>query len=398
VNEPWWSVRSGFMLLLRTCLATAVLVDVWLGHPAPGLAGHRLILLIGVLVAALAWLAGLPAEGAAHPWRVFLLALGMVGGCLASLMSPNTAATALPAVIGLMAGTSLPSLGTIAVVACGLLTLVTGSPTIATPGFSLLGATLAVVGGALAGLWRRQYILRAEQAELASAEAQRASEEHGRAQVLEERARIAREMHDILAHTLGGLIVQLDAADTLLDAADHRDHERDHERVQDRDHERDHGRELVTAARAMAVKGLQETRQAIAALRADPVALPEMLAGLAAGDGQGEAVRQELDWTPHRLAPGTSLAVYRTAQEALSNVRKHAPGARVAMSLAYERGEAVLRVTNDAPPEPAQPHALAATGAGYGLDGLRERAELLGGTLRAGPDDGGWVVELRVPA
>jgi signal transduction histidine kinase len=299
-------------------------------------------------------------------------------------VSPGTAAQALPLIIGIMAGSSFPLLAGAAVVACGLITLGLGSLVGTSSGFSLLGACAAVVGGLLAGLWRGQYRLRAEQAELAAIQTQRAEQEHIRAQVLDERTRIAREIHDILAHTLGGLVVQLDAADALLGEGD----------------DPDGGRRLVGGARRLAVEGLKEARQAIAALRTDPVDLPEALAVLTAGDGQRRQASYEVRGTPRRLAPEASLAVYRTAQEALANARKHAPGAAVAVTLCFEERTAGLRVANGAPPGTAgasPEETLAATGGGYGLSGLTERAELLGGTLHAGPDGRGWVVELAVP-
>jgi signal transduction histidine kinase len=375
-----WSDWHWSMWVLRACVVGLLLADVWHGHPAPGLSGQRLILLAGSILAGLTWLAWMPAGRVDDRVRVPVLVIGMVGGCLAGLVSPGTGALVLPAVIGVMAGSSLALPIAAGVAACGLATLGLGSLVITSHGFSLLGATLAVVGGLLAGLWRGQYRLRVEQAELTAAQTQRAEQEHIRAQVLDERTRIAREIHDILAHTLGGLVVQLDAADALLGEGD----------------DPEGGRRLVGDARHLAVAGLEETRQAIAALRTDPVDLPEALAALAAGDGRRQEVRYELRGIPRHLAPEASLAVYRTAQEALANARKHAPGAAVAMTLCFEEKAAVLRVANDTSPgAPADP--LAATGGGYGLNGLTERAELLGGTLRAGPAQDGWVVELTVP-
>lgn len=219
---------------------------------------------------------------------------------------------------------------------------------------------------------------RVEQARPIVPEARRAEGWH--AQVLGERARIAREIHDILAHTLGSLFIQLDAAEAFLGEGG----------------DADRGRHLVAEARRLAAEGLEETRRAIAAIRG-PVALPEALAALARGDGQ---VSQKVSGTPRRLRPEAGLALYRTAQEALANARKHAPGAPVAMTLSFEDEAAVLRVSTTSPsglPD-RRPSTLAATGGGYGLYGLRERADLLGGTLRAGPTGDGWMVELRVPA
>lgn len=188
----------------------------------------------------------------------------------------------------------------------------------------------------------------------------------------------------ILARTLGGLVIQLDAADALLGEGD----------------DPEGGRHLVGGARRLAVEGLEEARQAIAALRTDPVDLPEALAFLTVGDARPGPVSYELRGAPRRLAPDASLAVYRTAQEALANARKHAPGAAVAMKLSFEDRAAVLQVANDTPPGSSAGHPadlLALTGGGYGLRGLTERAELLGGTLHVGPSEDGWIVELRVP-
>jgi signal transduction histidine kinase len=102
------------------------------------------------------------------------------------------------------------------------------------------------------------------------------------------------------------------------------------------------------------------------------------------------------------LPADAAQAAYRTAQEAISNARKHAPHAAVTLNLDYRDDATLLTVTDTPPtttttevPEPAG--ALAGTGGGYGLTGLRERAELLGGTLRAGPDGTAWTVQLRLP-
>ena len=131
------------------------------------------------------------------------------------------------------------------------------------------------------------------------------------------------------------------------------------------------------------------------------MSLPDALTALAVG-ARGTQVTRQVHGSPCQLPPQASLAVYRTAQEALANVRKHAPGAPVTMTLSFGERQVVLNVANGPPPGCADDHpagSLAATGGGYGLDGLTERAELLGGTLRAGPDQhGGWTVELRMPS
>ncbi|MFD8482702.1 sensor histidine kinase [Kitasatospora sp. NPDC059673] len=193
---------------------------------------------------------------------------------------------------------------------------------------------------------------------------------------LAERARIAREIHDVLAHSLSAQLVHLEAARLMLDAGA----------------ERAEIRERVVAARRMAQDGLAETRQALSALRGEFAPVAEFVAGLVAQSGAELAV----DGVPRPLPVEAGLAVRRVAQEALTNARKHAPGGRVDVRLGYLDGAVELRVHNSRAPRGAHP-VLGDSGSGYGLLGMRERAELLGGELLAGPEEGGWRVLLRVP-
>ena len=149
----------------------------------------------------------------------------------------------------------------------------------------------------------------------------------------------------------------------------------------------------VVAARRMARHGLAETRQALYALRGEMAPVEDFLRESAATEG----ARFETEGEPRELAAEAGLAVRRVAQEALTNVRKHAPGARVELRLVYRTDEVLLEIRDGGARE-SSAGGPAATGAGYGLRGMRERAELLGGTLEAGPADGGFVVRLRVPA
>ena len=123
---------------------------------------------------------------------------------------------------------------------------------------------------------------------------------------------------------------------------------------------------------------------------------PERLSALVnehrrSGDAE---CRLTISGSPVDLAPDARLAVYRTAQEALNNVRKHAPGARVEVTLEWAPTEAVLTVTDSgAPTDPL----LDSSGSGYGLAGMAERARLLGGQLEAGHTTEGNRVRLRLP-
>lgn len=234
--------------------------------------------------------------------------------------------------------------------------------------------TAAVTTGlALAG-----YVLRLDAEARGSAQRLLAQERAARAAeaesaTLEERARIAREIHDVLAHSLSAQLVHLEAARLLIEGGG------DREQILGR----------VVAARSMASEGLAETRQALSALRGEMTPVEDFLRELVASDGASVAVAGER----RALSAEASQAVRRVAQEALTNVRKHARGAEVTVFFEYGEGEVTLDVRDSG----GAAGELAASGAGYGLLGMRERAELLGGSLDAGPEEEGFVVRLRVP-
>ena len=193
---------------------------------------------------------------------------------------------------------------------------------------------------------------------------------------LAERARIAREIHDVLAHSLSAQLVHLEAARVMLDAGA----------------DRAQLRERIVAARRMAQDGLAETKQALSALRGEFVPVGEFLKTLAEADG----ATVEIEGLARPLGAEAGVAVRRTAQEALTNIRKHAPGAPCEIRLAYLEGSVELEVRNGAGTRPDAAE-LTRSGSGLGLIGMRERAELLGGSLMAGPDGDGFKVLLRVP-
>lgn len=235
----------------------------------------------------------------------------------------------------------------------------------------------ALAGTFLGGLLDhvRQERMR-QQAELA-AQAERTQAAEARSATLAERSRIAREIHDVLAHSLAALAVQLEAADALLDSG--------------RDEQ---AREVVRTGRRLAREGLAETKQAVLALReGGTVPLPQALSSLLA-DVAPDA-RLDVTGTARELSPEAGFALYRIAQEALTNAAKHAAGATVRVELAFGAAEVALTVANGPVPD-GTPAPLATTGGGYGLTGMRERLEPLGGTLTAGPAGGGWQVTARI--
>ncbi|MEU1937753.1 sensor histidine kinase [Streptomyces coeruleorubidus] len=238
----------------------------------------------------------------------------------------------------------------------------------------VLTSVVTSLGLALAG-----YTLRLDAEARGSAQRLLAQERAARAAeaetaALAERARIAREIHDVLAHSLSAQLVHLEAARLLIE----------------RGGEREQVLERVVAAREMARGGLAETRQALSALRGDLTPLEEFLNQLVGAVGGAEIT---ITGERRALPAEASQAVRRAAQEALTNARKHAPGAKVSLRLDYNPHEVTLDVRDSG----GSPGELTGTGAGYGLLGMRERAELLGGSFEAGPGEEGFVVTLKVP-
>jgi signal transduction histidine kinase len=192
-----------------------------------------------------------------------------------------------------------------------------------------------------------------------------------------ERGRVAREMHDVLAHSLSALALQLEGTRLLA-----RDRGADADVVAG-----------IERAHHLAVEGLEEARAAIGALRGDELPGPERLPQLAdAFDGRCHLT---VTGTPRELSSEARLAIYRTVQEALTNVLRHSAADNVEISLAYEDGETRLVVQDHGRGAPV---IVGASGSGYGLTGMRERAELLGGRLDAEPTVDGYRVELWLPA
>ncbi|MFG1604454.1 sensor histidine kinase [Actinoplanes sp. NPDC049265] len=241
---------------------------------------------------------------------------------------------------------------------------------------------LVYVGAALLGshlAMRRRYTEAVAARAAADADAHQARTE---AVLSAERARTARELHDVAAHHLTSLIVQA----TLV------------ERLLDRDPEAARGH--AAAIREEGRNTLHNLRLIVGALRDGDAADPHLPdgSGLAMIDrlvAGGEGVLT-VDGAPGRRDPAVELALYRVAQEALTNARDHAPGAPVTIALAYRESETTMEIHNG--PPSARPVPRDRAHRGFGLIGMRERASLIGASLTAGPDtDGGWRVHLAVP-
>jgi len=231
----------------------------------------------------------------------------------------------------------------------------------------------------LLGLVRRARIARIEQTELALARAQTATEEHARAAALAERAHIARELHDVLAHSLAGLSLNLQGARLMLV----------------RDGASPDAVAQIERAQKLASDGLAEARKAVAALREDAVPVERTIADLLAAYRLDSGARADLriDGEPRELDPAVGTALVRAVQEALANTRKHAAKADVDVRLDYSGGEVALTVADRQGRRPPD-----APAAGYGLRGMSERVALLDGRFESGPGEDGWRIHLTVPA
>ncbi|WP_214320451.1 sensor histidine kinase [Nonomuraea sediminis] len=200
-----------------------------------------------------------------------------------------------------------------------------------------------------------------------------------------ERARIARELHDVVAHHISMVAVQAETARLTTPGMPQA------------------GAERLSAIGDTARSALTEMRRLLGVLREDAEAEPDVRRpqpGLRelgelideSRDASGSAVRLILSGSPALLDPGVELAAYRIVQEALTNARRHAPGAAVDVELHYAGDALHLRVRDNGP----GPSTEADTG--HGLAGMRERAVAVGGELSTAADPGGgFLIQVRLP-
>ncbi|WP_433613137.1 sensor histidine kinase [Dactylosporangium sp. CA-139114] len=372
--------RDAVVRWLRPLAPLIMLVVVWsacTSQPGPGLRGPGLWVLLALAVFVVAGAGGVLTLLRSPRAHVPFVALLLAASATLAWLQPDGAAVA-----GIFVGVSFlaPLLRghvsiPITVIALILLAVVISSAR----KDSIVSALLdAVMVGAFYGMLVFAIRLAEAngQAERLVEELERGRAAQAEAARLAERQHLAREMHDLLAHSLSGLMLQLEGArllavrtpgDPRLPAA-------------------------LERAQQLGRAGLDEARRAIGLLRDDELpTLSELTRSFARDHG----VRCDFttDGAERELESPARLAVYRVAQEALTNAARHASPTLVTVRLEYLPATVRLTVEDIGP--------LAATpspGAGYGLTGMRERAELLGGTLDADPTDQGFRVRLEVPA
>ncbi|MFF0428420.1 histidine kinase [Streptomyces sp. NPDC004520] len=249
------------------------------------------------------------------------------------------------------------------------------------PGYETLPWTFGLITGApvVAGILSRSKQTAVEAMVQSARSAERAARAEAQAAVLTERGRIARDVHDVLAHSLAGINMQLELVDALIDTGDL-------EKV----------REANSKAHSLVRESLKQAQWTVHALRENALPLVESLTAMIGSSGHRDAL--SVTGTVRELPAKATQNLLRIAQEALTNAARHAPGGRVAVELVFEEASTTLRVRNG----PASRVAPGDAGSGMGLVGMRERVALLGGTLTAGPvtlgpDQGGWQVEAVIP-
>jgi signal transduction histidine kinase len=370
VSRARWRTLAGLLIMLGATAESARRLD----NPA------ELPLVVSLmLVVTVAWCLQIGRWITAGVWL-----LGAASGLL-MLLAPSSGA-----VIGVISAIVIGALRLPARHAA-IAAAVLGAAFLVAYGFgtqwSSLGS-LAFTGSGLAFAYLPTASVRRIREERERAEALLEQLQQSRAMEIEraaltERTRIAREIHDVLAHTLSALAVQLEGTHMLVE-----------QRPGD-----PAAVAAVERAHRLAQEGLAEARRAVGALRGDSLPGPDGLGRLvddfaaATGTPSWFVVRGD----PVPLPSEVQLALYRTAQEALTNVRKHAPRATsVDVGLHYTPDGTELVVEDALPAAVAAPDTSPCSG-GYGLVGMRERAELVGGTLEAAPLPSGFRVRLWLP-
>jgi signal transduction histidine kinase len=242
---------------------------------------------------------------------------------------------------------------------------------------------ILVVGGAwLAGLALRIRHDREQALEKRAAALERDRDALALAAVADERVRIGRELHDVVAHAIGVIVVQARGGRASLST------------------DPAATREALDAIETTGVQALNEMHRLVEIIRSDDErASLSPPPGLRDLDRLVDQVREAglpvdfaVEGTPTDVAPGVDLSAYRIVQEALTNALKYAGPARAWVTVRWRDRELELEIANDGSSE------AGGDGRGHGLAGLRERVALVGGSIESGPRaGGGFVVTARLP-
>jgi signal transduction histidine kinase len=367
-------------------VAACVLVAVLRGTPGAGWSGARL----GVTIALLGCLAPM-VVAAADRWpldsavQCAALALLIGGFGIALAAQQSNGISALPASVAVLTAFMFLSLVPATVIGIGITAGLfaadlEGAGRSGTDAFTqmLFCAVLAAMA-----LCMRQAGQATDRAELLLAQLEDAREAEAAAAALAERTRIAQDLHDVLAQSLSGLAIQLEAA----------------RRMSRRPSVDGDLREVVERSARLVKDGLVDARRAVGALRGDAVPTVDRLADLVERyrSDLGLDVTLTTAGAARELPTEAGMALYRGVQEALTNVARYAQGATVRVTVSHD-GDATVLTVEDRRAGPGLAPVPVATGSGLGLVGIRERLTEVGGSVSAGPTEDGWIVRMVVPA
>ena len=267
----------------------------------------------------------------------------------------------------------------LAIVLGGTAILMYNDPDTGADGIFVTGLLFFIVW--LVGYALRERAEQTEAAEARAAQAERDRDAAARVAVAEERARIARELHDVVAHAVSVMVLQVGAVR-------HRMSEADAE-----------NREALTNVEAVGRTALAEMRRLLGALRREDEAaertphpglaqLERLLDDVRAA---GLAVRLRVHGEPVELPPGLDLSAYRIVQEALTNTLKHAHAHQAEVDVRYGPRDLEVEVCDDG-------RGATDVGLGHGLVGIGERVKIFGGDMSAGRSPaGGFALRVRLP-
>jgi signal transduction histidine kinase len=387
VTRPRW--RDAFFLLSPFATVLAVLIAIWIGYGPPATFYDWTQTLIQFPAIALLWHRRAPM--AALVLCVVAAVAMMVSAYTDPLLFIGQDETtqwvplATPFAVGIAVKRiprSWPMWLCVAV-------LIAISTRPWTPSFSTVtGGVFFTVFPALFGLYihNRVRLIQAltDRAERAERE-QELLAEQARA---DERVRLAGEMHDVVTHRVSLMVLQagalrMTAPDETTKAAAEELRENGCQALAEL-------RDLVGVLRTRSGEDEQE--------QTDAVRLPDLADLVAESEGVGMSVELIVDGNPLLTAPVVGRTAYRVVQEALTNARKHAPGARTRVHVRYGADRVRLTVRNS-PPQEAVDHELGGSGSGTGLLGLKQRVELVSGRFTAAArPDGGFEVDAILPA
>ena len=330
-RQALWPLGWAFIAIVVTASVQA--------HPLPGLRGAGLGVTLALAVYAAAVATAVTPGWARRGLAAQAVVIGLIGGAgvaLAAVQPHGPVELAAPVGVWI-AAVRLPPAP--AAAAAGMITAalaVAVGLTEQPPVQSAITATLVCLLLAVTGQFIRRGRQSQDRTELLMAQLQDAREGEAAAAALAERSRIAGELHDVLAHSLSGLAIQLQGA----------------RKLAGREQVSEGLRATIERSAELARAGLADARQAVGALRGGRLPTVDQLNALVEGFRRdtGTAATVRIDGTPRPLPADASLALFRGAQEALTNIARYAPGATTSVTVSYQAGRTRVTVEDHARP------------------------------------------------